>query len=555
MSEIPSALNPVAPEIQNLGGQQDVQATMQDLSKPSGQVAYEQAMQQLQLHTPGLPPQELERQAVQNALQYQNVSQAQQLQKQNQVDPNVQRIEQLNADRAKLNMPPLPMPAGAQAPVAPSPLNENDFLPQPQQDVPQPGQPQQAGMPSEFGAITGSYDTQQRATYAIAKANADLAKQRDIEEFELHNKYKEHIAKQEQINADFNRTYSERTRYLENISNELASQDFTAPTIDKDRLWNSRSTGQKVMAGIALFLGAVGGAMSGKDNMAMTVINKAIDADIEEQKYNIAQSQDTKRMKLANLKDQFGNQQTMLANLRAKFGDDIQAESALRGLIYQQAQHKIASYVAKTDSKVVLERAKIIIAQLKAQEQQAAAEFKARVAQQQILANMGSMDPSQITPQMEMLAGKEGGQVLKDVRERGAPGWIGAAPTKEVASKFIEFAKETQPAIDGVNQILAATKKFPTDLSERAKIATDLKILAGKLRLPLQGPGAMTDKDYERLMDTLGNPAALFSMKSVERARLQTVLKNLESSLETNAKASGFRRRPTVNVPMRPYGQ
>lgn len=451
--------------------------------------------------------------------------------------------------------PQMVIPAGgANVNLAPQPVQAPIPIPA-QYSKPAPVLKQAAApaIAPEEKAIIDSYNPQLKAAKAITQAAADSAVLKESAVAEQEHQMAQQQVKSQQIQQQFDTAFNQRVTYLDDVSKQLASQDFSSAKVDSNRLFSNLGTGQKILAGIAIALGGYGGALSGKgDNRALDIINKAIDRDIEEQKINIQQDADVKRSKAQNLRDQTGNGQSMLSNLRAKFSDDLSAETSLRLLYNQQIQAKLAKIAAGTESKVVQANLANVIAPLQREQAQLSMQLKAQVAQQKMLESIGGGE--NLSPVQEALLPKDVREAVVSQRERSVPGFHGAAPNKEVANKFTEYVKETQPAIDAVKKILAATKNFPVDPVKRAEIATDLKILAGKLRLPLQGPGAMTDNDYARLMDTLGNPNAFASLSSVERAKLNRVQQNLEDSMEANATASGFRRVPTINkAKLRPY--
>jgi hypothetical protein len=469
---------------------------------------------------------------------------APQLQTQSGTQPGV-----IPVGASQVNVNPAPVQQ-----AAPKPVDVSQFAKPQVTQTPQVVQQPQV----EQQNLLGTYGTQQRANTAIANAAAQKSALNEMALAEQEDQLKQSMLRQEKIKQDFDNVFKERVGYLDDISKQLASQDFTNAKLDKDRFWSNQSTGQKILGGIALALGAIGGGISGKQNMAMEVINKAIDRDIEEQKYNIQQNQDAQKMKAQNLRDQSSLGQNMLSNFRAKFGDDLQAEAALRSLMIQQTQNKLAQIAANTESKTVLENAKFINAQLEREKQNAALEMKSRLASSTALQNLGTQGWENLSPVQKAMIPEDIRKQFEAQQERSAPGWIGAAPTKEVAAKFIEKQNETQPAIDGVNRVLALTsgdEYSKLSPESRAKVSTELVALIGALRVPFTGPGAMTDKEFERLQDTLGNPNKLLTMPSWQKVKLQTVLNKLNNDLETAASNSGFRRRPKANIPMRPYGK
>lgn len=415
-------------------------------------------------------------------------------------------------------------------------------------------------IPTGSGLLS-TYDTQQRANKAIANAMAQKSTLDEMAQAELEDKVAQSQLKQQKIQDDFNTEYKSRVADFENISKHLASQDFTTAKVDSGRLWNNLRTGQKILAGLAIALGGYGGALSGKgDNKAMDVINKAIDRDIEEQKFNIQQDAQSKQLKSQSLRDQASMQGTLLSSLRQKYGDDVQAEIAMRTLAIQQTQLKLQQIASRTESKTVLQNAEMLNAQLEREKQTQAQAMQARIASMAALRNLGTADVHNLDPAVEASLPENIQKVIKDRRERSLPGWQGQAPTKEVAGKFLTLVNETQPAIDGASRILALTDpKNPNGASrlspeDRARISTEMIALVGALRVPFTGPGAMTDSDFERIMSTLGDPNKIVTMPSWQRAKLTTVLQKLDNDLETAAKNSGFRRTQTVDkTKLRPY--
>lgn len=66
-----------------------------------------------------------------------------------------------------------------------------------------------------------------------------------------------------------------------------ADDKYRGANIDSGRLWRDSSTGSKIAAGIGIMMGALGQALTGKDNAALKIIDAAIDRDIDVQKANM----------------------------------------------------------------------------------------------------------------------------------------------------------------------------------------------------------------------------------------------------------------------------
>lgn len=124
-----------------------------------------------------------------------------------------------------------------------------------------------------------------------------------------------------------------------------------------------------------------------------------------------------------------------------------------------------------------------------------------------------------------------------EVRELTIPGF-GIARTRKEAIDFRKNAADTQTIKDGIMSILDASKTSnlgPMEFANRAEVRTKVQAIMGKLRLPMQGPGAMTDSDRKQLEELIGNPAKIFSLNSVEQRKLETILKGLENQLHNDA--------------------
>ena len=60
-----------------------------------------------------------------------------------------------------------------------------------------------------------------------------------------------------------------------------ADEKYKTANIDSSRLWRDSSTGSKIAAGVGVMLGALGQALTGKDNPALKIIEAAINRDVD----------------------------------------------------------------------------------------------------------------------------------------------------------------------------------------------------------------------------------------------------------------------------------
>lgn len=275
----------------------------------------------------------------------------------------------------------------------------------------------------------------------------------------------------------------------EAIKNQIKSEDEEIAKIDPNRMWTNKSVGDKILASIAIALGGIGAGLTGGKNTALELLQREIDRDIEAQKLNIS---------------------TALAK----------KQHAYKGL-----ELRLQAEASRTDNE--LKRAKI--AQLMgAARQEQESILKKRIMYKAIEAGKVA-DPS-------LIREKDQKRIV-----RMQDGTIRLADNEKAATEVRNFQSQVIPAINGAKRILETSNnssKF--NFKDRAKISTELKALVGQLRIPFTGPGILTDKEYERLLDTVGNPNKLFSLPTLERLKIRTVIKKLNKDLNQTYKIAGI---------------
>jgi hypothetical protein len=133
-------------------------------------------------------------------------------------------------------------------------------------------------------------------------------------------------------------------------------------------------------------------------------------------------------------------------------------------------------------------------------------------------------------------------------RELSVEGWEGQAPTKEEAVTFRTEVINTEQITASIDDLIGLAKQYQAtnDPAEKAKLyaLADQKagMMVGKLRLPLTGPGAFTDSERAFVADTIGNPTKIFSLSSIEFAKLNAMKSKLEQGVEIMGKGLGYSR-------------
>ena len=336
----------------------------------------------------------------------------------------------------------------------------------------------------------------EEATAAQAAKDAEIAAQGQKEaEKEIDTAKKEIVREQavRQGTADLLRQdFARQQQETQKILGDIQAEDIELSKIGEESFFERQNTFGQIATGIALALGSISAAgRSKRGSEALDTIMQAVDRDIKTQKLN----QDAQ---LARKKHGLEIAKLRLGEVARKSGNSIAIANA-----------------EEFDRKLSLEQEKI---------DQERANLKA-------LQSGGPIDPSMLS---------------KDDRERSVrmpDGTIRLADNKEAAKDLTKFKNEVEPAKSAAERVLQLSKEGSRfSLEDRARIATEMQGIIGNLRLSFLGPGAMTEAEYDRLKDTLGNPNAFFALPEIERVKLQTVVKKLNTDLDTRYKNAGVPR-------------
>jgi len=154
--------------------------------------------------------------------------------------------------------------------------------------------------------------------------------------------------------------------------------------------------------------------------------------------------------------------------------------------------------------------------------------------------------------QRELAADKAREKEEKDILERDIDG-VGMARTKQEAVDIRKNQTTAKNVIGSIDKIISIKKEGPVvPMSKRAReIETEQQFIMGQLRIPLQGPGAMTDSDRKQLQDTIGDATSIFSSNDNTYAKLNAIKANIENSLENAYSSSvpGYKSKKKIGIP------
>lgn len=392
------------------------------------------------------------------------------------------------------------------------------FIAPPTQAAPQPQQSAQqitqgivnpmAG--SQGLAISGIDDAQKAGLLKAEAENKYYTRKAEVEQESLNKQQ----ALEDKFNLDYQAKMDDYTDAIKDFK-ELAGQKVVPGAF-----LARQDTSAALSTGIAVAMGAMAGALNGTNqNIGLEMINKAIDKDVEAQKFNLDQAY---RIKKSSIDDQ----SNLLSKMRERFGDEKSAILATKLAMTSLVQDKMNQELTQkggASNLAVQSQAKLAKSQIVAQKEKLEYELKAAQAQefqkQQML--MGK-DKNNLSPEEAMV-------LYGDKAAQQYVSGFGLARSTEDKKKFQEEYGDSKNSLDAMKTIMTTdvNKLSPYD---RARLGSELSLLTGKMRLAVLGPGAMTVEEYNRLRDALGDPTKIVALPGVEMEKLKTVANRLQSN-------------------------
>lgn len=279
---------------------------------------------------------------------------------------------------------------------------------------------------------------------------------------------------------------------------------YEAKKIDPERYYKSLDTGAKISQGIALILGGIGAGLTGGPNVALDMINKKINADIEAQKEDKSAAMNLWKMN------------------KEALGDEMSANLATQNQLYTGLKFKMAQIASKADSQVAMARASQSIAQID----------QAIAKNNQILALTQSSDGGSEAQFAQKLTGLKmlSPEMAKDKEEKYIPG-VGIASIKPT-DKDRELLSKSEEAIKAVTELEALATKGPTFKGSATSAYNQSKVTSTMLKLKdVQGLGVLAGPDMELLDAQVANPGGLYTPAVM--AALQATKESLTNTKQT----------------------
>jgi hypothetical protein len=212
------------------------------------------------------------------------------------------------------------------------------------------------GIQESQKGIDAAFNRQEEAVQQAAA----LGQQRAAEETAFQIEQDKMLSK---YDMDKQKAEQERQVKTQEAMNKLSQiqEEYAGMKVDPNRYWANRSTNGKILTAISLIFGAAG---SGTTNQAATILQNAINQDLELQKLNI----DKKGNEL-------NQQKGLLSEMRTQFGDIRTAEAATRAIMLDAAQRQMQIIGGKYRGPEQAAKLEQAMGQLEAEKQKAIGDF------------------------------------------------------------------------------------------------------------------------------------------------------------------------------------
>lgn len=352
---------------------------------------------------------------------------------------------------------------------------------------------------------------------------------------------------QNRLNKDLVETFQRRMQQWEQRSNEMFENSRNS-RVDPDHYWADKGAVSKVGSVIAILLSGIGQGLQNArggnaPNLALAVLDKLIDNDIEAQRFNILSEHTLLREHMqmglnlvqaeaavrAELKDVFAGEMLASAYRYGATKEAITTAEILGQQLRQAgalARVKLASEATDIQEKV---------AQIKHLQAVTASTYQEMNQRRQLF------DQQQARFTQTLMAYAQGKATQADVLRLQYPseqvveipnsgGRAVVAAGKEAAPKVREMFATASSVKSSLGALLSLADKplKSVNLADRGQAKIIAKGVVGTLRIAYTGPGAFSAGELKLMDDIVTDPTRLWSLDVVNKAKLRALIDDVD---------------------------
>lgn len=240
-----------------------------------------------------------------------------------------EELRQQRIQMAKQAGVPMEQIVSTYGPETPEAITPTEMLTEPENEDVVLASEAQGGAVTNTGGIAGMdpYGAQMQGNPVMAGYDAQIKAIRDSalvgqQAAAEENAYLKQMNKDQQaIAREQEAAFMQKLEKQEEAMTKLMAdeEEISEMRADPKKYWDDKSTGDKILAGIAMVLGATGGVV-GKGNTGVQAIESAMEKDLKQQEANIASAKssvDRKKGIVSKMMDIYGDQRLAMNAARA----------------------------------------------------------------------------------------------------------------------------------------------------------------------------------------------------------------------------------------------
>lgn len=279
--------------------------------------------------------------------------------------------------------------------------------------------------------------------------------------------------------------------------------------IDPNRLWNNTSTGNKVLAGIGVLLSGIGSGLGHTENLAIKVIDNAINHDLDAQK-----NDQSKTMNLWKMN-------------REVLGSDMAANLVTRNQLITAAQFQATK--AANSFKSAQAQGNLTLLQAQAEQEKANNRAKLAILSNFNQARSGAEGEDSFLNKMESIK-----QLDPKLAQDAIKNYIPGVGTTKVAptDKDRETLATSNATVNGLTELQALATHGPTIPGSQADLVNKTKMTALELEMKnAYQLGVLSQSDLDMLEKLVANPGSIRTDAAI--AQLEATKKSIATKVKS----------------------
>lgn len=342
-----------------------------------------------------------------------------------------------------------------------------------------------AGFNQDVSGVNEKYNADLKIAADNAASNADFQKQMEVQEIErkMHEENN-----QSAISAM-------------TVARQNAATNYVDTHFDPNNFWHTAGTGTKIGSAIGMILSGFGSGASGQPNMAMDVINRAIDRDMESQKIGLEQKKNAYSMANDDLSNAYKHE-----------SDQASRDAMTKMTLYEKVKNDAMAAAAKYAPGTLKGANDMLIGQIKQKQAEIMMPFQMQMRTMQLQQDVAR--GSQISPQNLSLMPEKFQESAVKMPEGG---FLRAGNPEQ--AQIVNKTETGVNSAQGVLKKLIDMQGFSLPYSDKSEMSKSLLASVPFSVLQEEGFARMSETDINQIKKELGDPTSWRSGLAAEKLK------------------------------------